>query len=51
MGVPANRIQFERTEKALMTDPVGSLATLKRLNDLDVELCIDDFDTGYSNHR
>ncbi|MES2264830.1 MAG: GGDEF domain-containing protein [Pseudomonadota bacterium] len=48
-GIEPGRIQFELTESALMSDPVGALETLTRLKRLDVALFIDDYGTGYSS--
>ncbi|MGA8115379.1 MAG: EAL domain-containing protein [Actinocatenispora sp.] len=46
-GLPADRLQLELTERALMdTEP---LAALRLLNDMGVRIVIDDFGTGYSN--
>ncbi|SFV17707.1 putative bifunctional diguanylate cyclase/phosphodiesterase [Pseudoduganella namucuonensis] len=48
-GIPPDRIQFELTESALMTDPAAALETLVRLKRLDVKLFLDDYGTGYSS--
>jgi EAL domain-containing protein (putative c-di-GMP-specific phosphodiesterase class I) len=49
-GLPAQRLQLEVTEHAVMTaDPDGPLAALRRIADLGVRVAIDDFGTGYSN--
>jgi EAL domain-containing protein (putative c-di-GMP-specific phosphodiesterase class I) len=48
-GVPADQVQLEITEGALMADPRRVLATLKRLDRLGVALSLDDFGTGYSS--
>lgn len=50
-GISPALIQFELTESALMADPAGALETLVRLKQLDVELFIDDYGTGYSSLR
>lgn len=47
-GIPAELVQFELTESALMTDPESALETLAHLKNLGVTLLIDDFGTGYS---
>ncbi len=48
-GVPANQLQIEITEGALMADPRRVLVTLHRLDRLGVALSLDDFGTGYSS--
>lgn len=48
-GVPANQLQMEITEGALMADPRRVLVTLHRLDKLGVALSLDDFGTGYSS--
>jgi diguanylate cyclase (GGDEF)-like protein/PAS domain S-box-containing protein len=49
-GLPANRLQVEVTEHAVMTaDPDGPRAVLRKLTELGVRIAIDDFGTGYSN--
>jgi diguanylate cyclase (GGDEF)-like protein len=48
-GVPANQLQIEITEGALMADPRRVLVTLHRLDKLGVALSLDDFGTGYSS--
>jgi diguanylate cyclase (GGDEF)-like protein len=48
-GVPANQLQLEITEGALMADPRRVLVTLHRLDKLGVALSLDDFGTGYSS--
>jgi diguanylate cyclase (GGDEF)-like protein len=47
--VPAEHIQLEITESALMADPRRVLTTLQRLDRLGVALSLDDFGTGYSS--
>jgi len=48
-GWPAELLQLELTESALMGTPDGSLAALHALADMGVCIAIDDFGTGYSN--
>ena len=48
-GWPAELLQLELTESALMGTPDGSLAALHALADMGVRIAIDDFGTGYSN--
>jgi hypothetical protein len=48
-GWPAELLQLELTESALMGTPDGSLAALRALADMGVRIAIDDFGTGYSN--
>lgn len=47
--VPADQIQLEITEGALMADPRRVLTTVRRLDRLGVALSLDDFGTGYSS--
>ena len=48
-GVPADRLQLEITESALMADPHRVVATLTKLHNLGVGIALDDFGTGYSS--
>jgi diguanylate cyclase (GGDEF)-like protein/PAS domain S-box-containing protein len=48
-GWPAELLQLELTESALMGTPDGSLAALHALSGMGVRIAIDDFGTGYSN--
>ncbi|SCE76911.1 diguanylate cyclase/phosphodiesterase [Micromonospora coriariae] len=48
-GVPAERLQLEITEGALMADPRRVLATISRLHGIGVAIALDDFGTGYSS--
>ena len=48
-GWPAELLQLELTESALMGTPDGSLAVLHALAGMGVRIAIDDFGTGYSN--
>ncbi len=47
--VPPERLVLEITESNLMLEPEVALATLKKLQDMDVALSVDDFGTGYSS--
>ncbi|MDP9797293.1 diguanylate cyclase (GGDEF)-like protein [Catenuloplanes nepalensis] len=48
-GLPADRLQLEITESALMADPRRVLVTLSRLSRLGIAIALDDFGTGYSS--
>ena len=48
-GWPAQQLELEITETALMEDPAGAAALLRRLAALGVRLALDDFGTGYSS--
>lgn len=47
--VPANRIEFEITESALMHDRASTGGALAKLRDVGFSLAIDDFGTGFSS--
>jgi diguanylate cyclase (GGDEF)-like protein len=47
--VPAEWVELEITESALMADPVRAAATLRELTDRGLQIAIDDFGTGYSS--
>ncbi len=48
-GLPADCLDLELTESALMDDAVTTSAMLKQLNAMNVKISIDDFGTGYSS--
>jgi diguanylate cyclase (GGDEF)-like protein/PAS domain S-box-containing protein len=48
-GLDPRYLEFEVTESALMQDPKSTVAVLKSLKDLGVQLALDDFGTGYSS--
>jgi diguanylate cyclase (GGDEF)-like protein len=48
-GLPAQRLELEVTERLLLEDNDGTLATMQQLNNLGVALSLDDFGTGYSS--
>ena len=47
--VPANLLELEITESAMMADPKFSLATLKKLDSMGIALAVDDYGTGFSS--
>lgn len=48
-GLPANLLELELTETALMEDPAAAAKTLKELKSMGIALSIDDFGTGHSS--
>ncbi|MGB7951303.1 MAG: bifunctional diguanylate cyclase/phosphodiesterase [Candidatus Binatia bacterium] len=49
VGMPANKLELEITETAIMVDPQRTMRTLTSIRDLGVRFAIDDFGTGYSS--
>jgi predicted signal transduction protein with EAL and GGDEF domain len=48
-GISHHAIELEITETGLMKDSGSGNLTLRRLNDMGIEISIDDFGTGYSS--
>ena len=48
-GLPADRLELEITETALIRDLNRALSTLRRIKALGVRIAMDDFGTGYSS--
>ncbi len=48
-GLEPDRLVLEITEGVMLRDPDGSIATLRELRSLGVQLALDDFGTGYSS--
>lgn len=48
-NIPANLLEAELTESAVMTDPVKAIQALHEIRNLGVTISIDDFGTGYSS--
>ncbi len=48
-GVPAQLLQLEITESALLTEPGRAQILLNRLTDIGVTISVDDFGTGYTS--
>jgi diguanylate cyclase (GGDEF)-like protein len=49
IGMPADKLELEITESAIMGDPQRTMRTLTLIRDLGVRFTIDDFGTGYSS--
>jgi diguanylate cyclase (GGDEF)-like protein len=48
-GVPADLLELEITETAIMTDPEGAVRMLQHLQVMGIRVSIDDFGTGYTS--
>jgi diguanylate cyclase (GGDEF)-like protein len=48
-GVPADLLELEVTESAIMTEPVKAVQLLEQLSALGVRISIDDFGAGYTS--
>jgi len=48
-GLPAGCLELEVTEGVMISDPEATIANMRALRDLGVQLAIDDFGTGYSS--
>lgn len=48
-GLSARRLELEVTERLLLEDNEGTLATIEEINNLGVGFSLDDFGTGYSS--
>lgn len=48
-GVAGERLTLELTETLVMNNPEQSIASMKRISDLGVQIAVDDFGTGYSS--
>ena len=48
-GLPPEFLEIEVTERSMMEDMEASIATLKQIRDLGVDISVDDFGTGYSS--
>jgi diguanylate cyclase (GGDEF)-like protein/PAS domain S-box-containing protein len=47
--LPGERLTFEITESAIISDPAGTKDVIRRLRELGVGISIDDFGTGYTS--
>ncbi|MDF1609553.1 EAL domain-containing protein [Hoeflea sp. YIM 152468] len=48
-GLPADRLELELTESAILQDKEGAFSVLRRIKALGVNIALDDFGTGYSS--
>jgi diguanylate cyclase (GGDEF)-like protein/PAS domain S-box-containing protein len=48
-GLEPEYLEFELTETAFMQDPQSTIAVLRALKDMGIQLTLDDFGTGYSS--
>jgi EAL domain-containing protein (putative c-di-GMP-specific phosphodiesterase class I) len=48
-GLPANRLEIELTESAIMSNRERALAVLRQIKAMGVGVALDDFGTGYSS--
>jgi diguanylate cyclase (GGDEF)-like protein/PAS domain S-box-containing protein len=48
-GLAPQYLEFELTETAFMQDPQSTVAVLRALRDMGIQLTLDDFGTGYSS--
>ncbi|MCW9024448.1 MAG: EAL domain-containing protein, partial [Gammaproteobacteria bacterium] len=48
-GLPANYLELEITESAIMQEPERALEILNKLDKMGIKLSIDDFGTGYTS--
>ncbi|WP_200845106.1 EAL domain-containing protein [Roseomonas sp. 18066] len=48
-GLPAERLELEITETAMIDDVAGATAILEQLRRLGIRIALDDFGTGYSS--
>lgn len=48
-NLPADLIELELTESAIMSEPKKVIYCIKQLNDIGIQVSIDDFGTGYTS--